>query len=248
MILLTRKAEFSSAHYYWNDAWSQEENERVFGKCANRNGHGHNYTLEVTVAGEVDPVSGFVVDLKAAQGHPRARSRQRLRPSPSQPRSPRVRHHASPPPKTSPSPSGIASTARSPTRSCTASVSTRCPTSSPTTTVSHERRAQSGHLPALTSRAAIISARRTVCTPTPSPPTRTAPSTANAITPTATATTTPSRSPSAGPVDPITGMVCDLGDLDAFAQTNLLARFDHHESEHARRLPQPSFRPQKTLR
>lgn len=64
MIFLTRKAEFSSAHYYWNDAWSVEENERVFGKCANRNGHGHNYTLEVTVAGEVDPVSGFVVDLK----------------------------------------------------------------------------------------------------------------------------------------------------------------------------------------
>ena len=50
--------------YYWNDAWSLEENERVFGKCANRNGHGHNYTLEVTVAGEVDATSGFVVDLK----------------------------------------------------------------------------------------------------------------------------------------------------------------------------------------
>jgi len=64
MIFLTRKAEFSSAHFYWNDSWTQEENERVFGKCANRNGHGHNYTLEVTVAGEVDPVSGFVVDLK----------------------------------------------------------------------------------------------------------------------------------------------------------------------------------------
>jgi 6-pyruvoyltetrahydropterin/6-carboxytetrahydropterin synthase len=64
MIFLTRKAEFSSAHYYWNDAWSLEENERVFGKCANRNGHGHNYTLEVTVAGEVDATSGFVVDLK----------------------------------------------------------------------------------------------------------------------------------------------------------------------------------------
>ena len=64
MIFLTRKAEFSSAHFYWNDAWSPEENQRVFGKCANRNGHGHNYTLEVTVAGEVDPVSGFVVDLK----------------------------------------------------------------------------------------------------------------------------------------------------------------------------------------
>ncbi len=64
MILLTRKAEFSASHYYWNDAWSAEENARVFGKCANRNGHGHNYTLEVTVAGEVDAVTGFVVDLK----------------------------------------------------------------------------------------------------------------------------------------------------------------------------------------
>ncbi len=65
MVLLTRKADFSAAHYYWNEAWSSEENARVFGKCANRNGHGHNYTLEVTVRGEVDPVSGFVVDLKA---------------------------------------------------------------------------------------------------------------------------------------------------------------------------------------
>ncbi len=64
MISLTRKAEFSSAHYYWNDAWSEEKNEAIFGRCANRNGHGHNYTLEVTVAGEVDPVTGFVVDLK----------------------------------------------------------------------------------------------------------------------------------------------------------------------------------------
>jgi 6-pyruvoyltetrahydropterin/6-carboxytetrahydropterin synthase len=64
MISLTRKAEFSASHYYWNDSLSPEENARLFGKCANRNGHGHNYTLEVTVAGEVDPVSGFVVDLK----------------------------------------------------------------------------------------------------------------------------------------------------------------------------------------
>jgi 6-pyruvoyltetrahydropterin/6-carboxytetrahydropterin synthase len=64
MILLTRKADFSSAHFYWNPAWSGEENQRVFGKCANRQGHGHNYTLEVTVEGAVDPVSGCVVDLK----------------------------------------------------------------------------------------------------------------------------------------------------------------------------------------
>lgn len=64
MIYLTRKADFSSAHFYCNPAWSEEKNREVFGKCANANGHGHNYTLEVTVAGEVDPVTGFVVDLK----------------------------------------------------------------------------------------------------------------------------------------------------------------------------------------
>jgi 6-pyruvoyltetrahydropterin/6-carboxytetrahydropterin synthase len=64
MIYLTRKAEFSAAHFYHNPALSPEENLRVFGKCNNPNGHGHNYTLEVTVKGAVDPKSGFVVDLK----------------------------------------------------------------------------------------------------------------------------------------------------------------------------------------
>lgn len=64
MIFLTRRATFSASHYYWNNAWSEEKNRQVFGRCANRNGHGHNYTLEVTVAGEPDPVTGFVVDLK----------------------------------------------------------------------------------------------------------------------------------------------------------------------------------------
>jgi 6-pyruvoyltetrahydropterin/6-carboxytetrahydropterin synthase len=64
MIFLTRRATFSASHYYWNEAWPAEKNEQVFGRCANRNGHGHNYTLEVTVAGEPDPVTGFVVDLK----------------------------------------------------------------------------------------------------------------------------------------------------------------------------------------
>src|ERR1039458_915435 len=62
MIYLTRRATFSASHYYWNPAWTAEKNEQVFGRCANRNGHGHNYTLEVTVAGEPDPVTGFVVD------------------------------------------------------------------------------------------------------------------------------------------------------------------------------------------
>jgi 6-pyruvoyltetrahydropterin/6-carboxytetrahydropterin synthase len=64
MIYLTRKAEFSAAHYYQVPQWTPEENQRVFGKCSNLNGHGHNYTLEVTVAGEVDAVTGFVIDLK----------------------------------------------------------------------------------------------------------------------------------------------------------------------------------------
>lgn len=64
MVFLTRRATFSASHYYWNNSWSAEKNEKVFGRCANRNGHGHNYTLEVTVAGNPDPVTGFVVDLK----------------------------------------------------------------------------------------------------------------------------------------------------------------------------------------
>lgn len=64
MVFLTRRATFSASHYYWNEAWTAEKNAEVFGRCANRNGHGHNYTLEVTVAGEPDSVTGFVVDLK----------------------------------------------------------------------------------------------------------------------------------------------------------------------------------------
>ncbi len=64
MVYLTRKAEFSASHYYHNPAFTPEENQRIFGKCNNPNGHGHNYTLEVTVKGAVDPKSGFVVDLK----------------------------------------------------------------------------------------------------------------------------------------------------------------------------------------
>jgi 6-pyruvoyltetrahydropterin/6-carboxytetrahydropterin synthase len=64
MIYLTRKIEFSAAHYYHNPAWSPTENARVFGKCANVKGHGHNYVLEVTVAGTPDPVTGMVLDLR----------------------------------------------------------------------------------------------------------------------------------------------------------------------------------------
>ena len=64
MILVTRKAHFNAAHKLWNPQWDQARNEEVFGKCANKHWHGHNFELWVTVAGEVDPDTGFVVDLK----------------------------------------------------------------------------------------------------------------------------------------------------------------------------------------
>ena len=64
MVYLTRKAEFSASHYYHNPKLSAEQNQRLFGKCNNPNGHGHNYTLEVTVKGVVNDKSGFVVDLR----------------------------------------------------------------------------------------------------------------------------------------------------------------------------------------
>jgi len=64
MVYLTRKAEFSASHYYHNPQFTPEENRRIFGKCNNPHGHGHNYTLEVTVKGQIDERSGFVVDLK----------------------------------------------------------------------------------------------------------------------------------------------------------------------------------------
>lgn len=64
MVYVTRTEHFSAAHRLHNDAWSDERNTEVFGKCNNAAGHGHNYVLEVTVAGEVDPDTGYVIDLK----------------------------------------------------------------------------------------------------------------------------------------------------------------------------------------
>ena len=61
---LTRGYMFSASHRLHSDAMSDAENALTYGKCNNPNGHGHNYTLEVTVKGEVDPRSGFVVDLR----------------------------------------------------------------------------------------------------------------------------------------------------------------------------------------
>lgn len=64
MIYITRKEHFNAAHKLFNPAWSEEQNNAAFGKCANKNWHGHNYELFVTVKGEINPDTGFVVNLK----------------------------------------------------------------------------------------------------------------------------------------------------------------------------------------
>jgi 6-pyruvoyltetrahydropterin/6-carboxytetrahydropterin synthase len=63
IVYLERRFRFSASHLYRRPEWSEEDNRRHFGKCANLPGHGHNYKLFVTVAGEVAPETGFVVDL-----------------------------------------------------------------------------------------------------------------------------------------------------------------------------------------
>lgn len=62
-VRLERRYRFSASHLYRRPEWSEAENRARFGKCANLPGHGHNYRLVVAVRGEVDPVTGFVVDL-----------------------------------------------------------------------------------------------------------------------------------------------------------------------------------------
>ncbi len=64
MVYVTKRIEFSAAHRLHNPAFSEEENLRIYDKCNNLHGHGHNYVLEVTVAGEPDPDTGYVIDLK----------------------------------------------------------------------------------------------------------------------------------------------------------------------------------------
>lgn len=59
-----RKAHFNAAHRLYRKDWSDEKNLSIFGKCSNPHYHGHNYDLEVGVTGEVDPETGFLIDLK----------------------------------------------------------------------------------------------------------------------------------------------------------------------------------------
>lgn len=64
MIYVSRKEHFNAAHKLFNPHWSKEKNIEIFGPCANENWHGHNYEVIVTVKGNPDPDTGFVVDLK----------------------------------------------------------------------------------------------------------------------------------------------------------------------------------------
>ncbi len=63
-VTVTTELEFSAAHRVFNPEWTDERNQEVFGGCANPNWHGHNYELHVTVEGELDPETGFVMDFR----------------------------------------------------------------------------------------------------------------------------------------------------------------------------------------
>lgn len=64
IIYVSRQEHFNAAHKLYNPAWSEEKNAEIFGPCANANWHGHNFDLIVTVKGEPNPETGFVIDLK----------------------------------------------------------------------------------------------------------------------------------------------------------------------------------------
>jgi 6-pyruvoyltetrahydropterin/6-carboxytetrahydropterin synthase len=61
--VVTRRVHFNAAHRLYNPRWSDTDNERVFGVCNNPNFHGHNYNLEVSVEGDIDPETGYVLDI-----------------------------------------------------------------------------------------------------------------------------------------------------------------------------------------
>lgn len=68
MIYITRKEYFNAAHRLYREDWSDEKNQAIFGKCSNPNWHGHNYILHVTVKGEINQETGFLVNLKDLSG------------------------------------------------------------------------------------------------------------------------------------------------------------------------------------
>ncbi|MBM4171476.1 MAG: 6-carboxytetrahydropterin synthase [Ignavibacteria bacterium] len=64
MLYVTRREVFSASHRLYKKELTDQENEKIFGKCSNPSGHGHNYVLEVIVCGEINPKTGYVIDLK----------------------------------------------------------------------------------------------------------------------------------------------------------------------------------------
>ncbi|MDQ6755669.1 MAG: 6-carboxytetrahydropterin synthase [Bacteroidota bacterium] len=64
MVYLTRVEHFNAAHKLYNPGWNKEKNEKIFGKCANENWHGHNYELYVTIKGNANSDTGFLMDAK----------------------------------------------------------------------------------------------------------------------------------------------------------------------------------------
>ena len=64
MVYATRRETFSAAHRLYNPSFSDDKNSEVYGKCSNPNRHGHNYQLEVVIAGEINPATGYLIDLK----------------------------------------------------------------------------------------------------------------------------------------------------------------------------------------
>ena len=68
-VTVSRRAHFNAAHRLYRPQWSTEKNEAIFGKCNNPHFHGHNYELIVSVTGEVDPETGYVVDVKVLKDY-----------------------------------------------------------------------------------------------------------------------------------------------------------------------------------
>ncbi|MFW5707158.1 MAG: 6-pyruvoyl trahydropterin synthase family protein [Bacteroidota bacterium] len=78
MIYITRRETFNAAHRLFKPEWDDEKNLQVFGKCSNPNWHGHNYVLFVTLKGEVDPETGFLINLKKLSQIIRSRVTEKL--------------------------------------------------------------------------------------------------------------------------------------------------------------------------
>ena len=121
VVHLSRRYTFAASHRLYADDLSPDQNEAIFGKCANPNGHGHNYGLTVTVAGPVDPDTGFVMPLTELDDAVKRNVPRPLRPPLPEPGRERTTSTSSPRARTSPARSGNGSADRSPDASSASS-------------------------------------------------------------------------------------------------------------------------------